>query len=481
VTFNLATMLREAAGVHPDKPFCLTDDQVVSFADMDADSARVGAGLVAAGLSRGDRVAVQLPNSPEFVTAYFGILKAGCIVVPLNPQLTSREVEYQIADCGAALLLSGDAPPPEAPAEPGDVAPTNPDDTAVILYTSGTTGRPKGAELSHVQLYMDATIGGELFGVRSDDVSLAVLPFFHVYGLSSVLNVAVRYGGTLVLCPKFEPEAVLDLMERHGVTITAGVPTMYHALLQAGPGERDLSRFRIGSCGGSSMPEAVLTAFEQTFSVVILEGYGLTETSSTATLNPSATDRKLLSIGKPIWGVEAKIVDPAGAALPPGKDQIGEICIRGFNVTKGYYGKPEATAEAIRDGWLHTGDLGYADEDGFLYVVDRIKDLIIRGGYNVYPREVEEILYTHPAIAEAAVIGRPDDRLGEEVVAVVSFRPGTSATDEEIISFCQERLAVYKCPREVRTLAEIPKSPSGKLLKKELRESARHPKDESHA
>jgi len=312
-------------------------------------------------------------------------------------------------------------------------------------------------------------VAGGLFGFR-DDISLAVLPLFHVFGLSSVLNVCVRYHGTLVLVPRFESEAVLDAIERHRCTVFTGVPTMYFELLRADLAKRDLSSLRWGVSGGDAIPGEVIKAFEEKFpGVVILEGYGLSETASSATFNISAEQRKVRSIGKPIWGVEIRIVDVDDQPLPPGAENVGEIVIRGHNVMKGYYKNPEVTAEAFRGGWFHTGDLAYADEDGYLFIVDRKKDLIIRGGFNVYPLEVEDVLYTHPAITEAAVIGRPDERLGQEIVAVVVVKPGADVTRDDLVAYCKERLAAYKYPREVRFVDELPKGPTGKILKKELR------------
>jgi long-chain acyl-CoA synthetase len=351
----------------------------------------------------------------------------------------------------------------------GDVVARDADDTAVLVYTSGTTGRPKGAELTHFQLYMNSTVAGGLFGVRSDDVVLAVLPFFHVFGLSSVINVFTRYGGCLSILPRFQPGAVLDALESDRCTVIGGVPTMLHALAQMDTAGRDLSALRVAVSGGASLAEDIMRTFEEKFGIEVLEGYGMTETASSCSFNRPG-DRKVLSIGKPLWGVRMRVADSAGHPLPPGREHVGEILIRGHNVMKGYLGRSEATAEALRDGWLHSGDLGYMDEDGFYFIVDRAKDLVIRGGYNVYPREIEEVLYAHPAIGEAAVIGKPDERLGEEVVAVVALHPGASATAEEIIAYTRERLAAYKYPREIRFMAELPKGPSGKILKAALRD-----------
>ncbi len=468
MSFNLATILRESAAADPNKVVAFHDDRTLTYAHLDEVSDRVAGALLAEGLRRGDRVGLQLPNCFEFLYAYFGILKAGLVMVPVNPMLTPGESGHLLADSGAARLIDTIGDPVLRGGQPVAMAQTDADDTAVIIYTSGTTGRPKGAELSHFQLYLNCTIAGETFGVQPQDVSLAALPFFHIYGLSGLLNCAVRYRAGLVIVQRFEPQAAFDLIARHRVSVLAGVPTMYHALWTAEVGGRDLSSLRLASSGGASMPEALMTGFEKKFGVVILEGYGMSETGSTATMNRSATERKLMSVGKPIWGVQARIVGPLGDDLPDGS--VGELWIRGHVVMKGYFGNSSATAETIvEDGWLRTGDLAYRDTEGFLFLVDRIKDLIIRGGYNVYPREVEEVLYAHPAVAEAAVIGRPDDRLGEEVVAVVAAKPGCTIDVDELIAHCRERLALYKCPREVRVLAALPKSDTGKLLKRELR------------
>jgi len=304
--------------------------------------------------------------------------------------------------------------------------------------------------------------------VRDDDVTLAVLPLFHVFGLSSVLNIAIRFGGTLSLVPRFDPKAVLDAIERDRATVFLGVPTMFFALLAEDIVGRDLSSLRIAVSGGAAIPGEVIRGWEEKYGVIILEGYGLSESASTATFNVSAQERKMLSIGKRIWGVEVRIVDDQDQPLPPGPNNVGELLLRGHNITKGYYQKPAETEEAFRGGWFHTGDLGYQDDEDFLFIVDRKKDLIIRGGYNVYPREVEEVLYAHPAVAEAAVIGRPDERLGEEVMAFISLQPGASTTPDEVIVYCKEQMAAYKYPREVRIIDELPKGPTGKILKKDL-------------
>jgi long-chain acyl-CoA synthetase len=507
LSFNLATMLTETALATPDALVHLTGGTATTYRELDEQSGRFAAGLREAGLDPGDVVALQLPNLPHFLTAYFGALKAGMVVLPLNPLLMAPELEYHLGDSSATMLVGfegmhveagkaceqlgiplylastsgGSLPDGARPVSAlfsgsaldppgGDVVPRGPEDTAVLVYTSGTTGKPKGAELTHFQLYMNCTIVGHLFGARHNDVTLAVLPFFHVFGLSSIINVSVRYGSCLSILPRFQPAAVLDALERDRCTVIGGVPTMLHALARQDISGRDLSALRVAVSGGASLPEDVLRTFEGKYGIEVLEGYGMSETASTCSFNRPG-DRRVLSIGKPVWGVTMRVGDATDQPLPPGREHVGEILIRGHNVMKGYLGRPEATAEAIRDGWLHTGDLGYMDEDGFYFIVDRAKDLVIRGGYNVYPREIEEVLYAHPEILEAAVIGKPDERLGEEVVAVVVLRPGSELGADELIAYCRERLAAYKYPREIRFVAELPKGPSGKVLKSALREA----------
>jgi long-chain acyl-CoA synthetase len=514
MSFNLATILTETATATPDAPVHVAGGAATTYRELDEQSGRFAAGLRESGLSPGQVVAVQLPNVPQFLTMYFGALKAGMIMLPLNPLLKAPEIEFHLADSGASILIGLDGihaeaakacaqldvplylvstdgavlPDQASPASElissaslsvpgGDVRPGDADDTAVLIYTSGTTGKPKGAELTHFQLYMNCTIAGQLFGARSDDVTLAVLPFFHVFGLSSVINVSVRYGGCLSILPRFDIDAVLDAIARDRCTVIAGVPTMLHALALQDITGRDLAALRVAVSGGASLPEDVMSSFEAKFGIAVLEGYGLSETGSTSSFN-RPDDRRALSIGKPIWGVQMRIGDTRDSPLPPGRDNVGEILIRGHNVMKGYLRQPDATAAALRDGWLHTGDVGYRDEDGFFFIVDRIKDLVIRGGYNVYPREVEEVLYAHPDIREAAVLGRPDERLGEEVVAVVVRHAHSTVGADEVIAYCRERLAAYKYPREVRFIAELPKGPTGKILKAPLRASWAH--DDEH-
>jgi long-chain acyl-CoA synthetase len=502
MSFNLAVILSETASASPDKAVAVYAGGQLTYGELDMLSGRLAAGLEAAGLRPGDPVALQLPNIPQFLIAYFGILKAGCVVVPLNVLLKAPEVAFQAEDSQARMLITwegvlgeaakgaaaaglsdiyalghaenevGAAPFERLLAESADghqLARRELNDTAVIVYTSGTTGKPKGAELTHIQLYMNADIPGRLFDVRPEDVVITALPFFHVFGLSSILNVCVRFGCTMSLVPRFDADAALTAIQRDRATIFEGVPTMFVALLTCpGLNKYDTSSLRVAISGGASIPAPVLDAFEERFGVVILEGYGMTETASTITFNRSITDRRAYSVGKPIWGTQTEVWDEAGNSLPRGQDHVGEVVTRGLHVMKGYLNHPEATAEIFTGGWLHTGDLGYFDEDGFLFIVSRKKELIIRGGYNVYPTEIEDVLHSHPAVAEAAVIGIPDDRLGEEVMAVVKLQEDRDLVAAELIAYCKERLAAYKYPRVIEFRDELPKNTLGKILKQEL-------------
>jgi long-chain acyl-CoA synthetase len=502
VSFNLAVILNETAQSAPERPVVVYDGGQLTYAELDQASDRLAAALAAAGIKPGDRVALQLPNIPQFLISYFGILKAGGAVVPLNVMLKAPEVAFLLGDSGAAVLITwegvlaeaakgaeaagldrvyavghagegGGAVPFErllaGPPPLREMASREPTDTAVIVYTSGTTGRPKGAELTHLQLYMNADIPGRLFGVRPDDVVITVLPLFHVFGLSSILDICVRFGCTMSLVPRFTPAAVLTAIQRDRATIFEGVPTMFADLLFHPDLDRyDLSSLRIAISGGASIPAPVLDAFEKRFGLVILEGYGMTETASTITQNLSAAERRPYSVGQPIWGTQTQVWGDDDRPLPPGPEHVGEIVTRGAHVMKGYLNHPEATASAFTGDWLHTGDLGYFDQDGFLFIVSRKKELIIRGGYNVYPSEIENVLHAHPAVAEAAVVGIPDARLGEEVMAVIIRRPAMAVSEPELVAYCRQRLAGYKCPRVYQFRSELPKNTLGKVLKDEL-------------
>jgi len=496
MSLNLATILRASAHERPDHTAVVLNDLTLTYAQLERAARGIAAGLRDRGIEPGQRVAILIPNVPDFTMAYFGILYAGCTVVPLNVLLSAPEVQYHLEDSESALLFAH--PFFEEPARKGAEAagvpvvwagggegdtvwgmaaqgpvetfhPTSPDDTAVILYTSGTTGKPKGAELTHSNLLLNCTVVvPRLLPVDRDFVALATLPLFHSFGQTCIQNAAIAAGGTFTLLPRFAPEEAFRIMERDAVTVFAGVPTMYFALLHHdGAGAFDLSELRYCLSGGSAMPVEVMKAFEEKFGVPILEGYGLSETSPVASFNMLERPRKVGSIGHPVWGVEMAILDEQDRPLPDG--EAGEICIRGHNVMKGYWRRPEANAESLRGGWFHTGDIGIRDEDGSYRIVDRKKDMIIRGGFNVYPREVEEVLYEHEAVVEAAVIGVEHESHGEEVKAVVVLAEGHGITSEELVAFCRERLAGYKYPRIVEFTDALPKGPTGKILKRELK------------
>ena len=489
---NLAHNLVASAARHPECSAVRAGDSEWSYAALDGASARVAALLTATGLSPGDRVGIMLPNVPYFPIAFYGVLRAGGVVVPMNVLLKEREVAHYLHDSGAGHILvwHGCAAVVEAVAAregtetiviaPGDfealigsgagdgaVCDRNAGDTAVILYTSGTTGTPKGAELTHGNLRrnVDAAIG--LFGLDTDSVVFGALPLFHAFGQTCAMNAAIAAGGCLALLPRFTPEGALDLIERHGVTVFAGVPTMYTAMLHHPQRQAyDVSSLRVCASGGAALPVEVLHGFEGAFGCTVLEGYGLSETSPIASFNHPDRPRRPGSIGLPIDGVEMDVVDDQGRTVPTG--EVGEIVIRGHNVMKGYWNRADATAAAITDGWFHSGDMARRDDDGYFYIVDRKKDLIIRGGYNVYPREIEEVLYEHPAVREAAVVGIPDDQLGEEVGAAIVLTGGATATAEELREYVKGQVAAYKYPRHVWLVDELPKGPTGKILKREI-------------
>jgi long-chain acyl-CoA synthetase len=434
----------------------------------------------------------MLPNVPYFGVCYYGVLRAGGVVVPMNVLLKRREVAFYLGDSGAELMFAwegfaddANAGAQEAGAEcivvkPGEfekllagveprreVVDRAPDDTAVILYTSGTTGTPKGAELTHANLKTNCEITRDMFGIGGDVVTLGALPLFHSFGQTCGMNATLAAGGTLSLIPRFDPGKALEIIERDRVNLFQGVPTMYSALLHHEGHEKfDTATLELCVSGGSAMPVELMRSFEEAFGCKILEGYGLSESSPVASFNRPDRERKPGSIGIPIEGVEMKVVDDDGNDVPQG--EVGEIVIRGHNVMKGYWNKPDETGETLIDGWLHTGDIAKIDEDGYFFIVDRKKDLIIRGGYNVYPREIEEVLYEHPAVREAAVIGVKDDNLGEEVGAAVALKDGEEASAQELRDFVKEQVAAYKYPRRVWFVDDLPKGPTGKILKREI-------------
>ena len=512
---NLAILLEDSAREVPMREAVIFNDIRLSYAQINGAANQVANGLASLGIGRGDKVALSCPNLPFFPIIYFGILKTGAAVVPLNVLLRPREIAYHLADSdakayfcfqGTPELPMGefgyagfqDAPDCEHffmvtadPAGPSpiegtttlgqmmaaqpplfDTAETDADDTAVILYTSGTTGMPKGAELSHSNMLLNARLCDTMYERQDNDVTLITLPLFHSFGQTVQMNAGFYQGMTLTLLPRFDPMAALSIMERDNVTIFAGVPTMYWAMLNYPDADKfDLAKIaanmRLAISGGSAMPVEVMRAFGERFSVTILEGYGLSETSPVATFNRTDREPKPGSVGLPVWGVSVRIVDLEGNDVPQG--EMGEIIIKGHNVMKGYYKRPVETAEALENGWLHTGDIGNFDEDGFVYITDRVKDMIIRGGFNVYPREVEEVMMTHPAISLAAVVGVPHESHGEEVKAYIILKEGIEADEVEIIGWCKENMAAYKYPREVEIRTELPMTATGKILKRELR------------
>jgi len=490
---NLASNLVDTAAAHASRIVVRVGETATTYQELDQAAARVAGLLRERSLKSGDRVGIMLPNVAEFAIIYYGVLRAGGIVVPMNPLLKKREVAYYLADSGARLIFAWHAFADEAcggarqadadtiivdPATFADLlASATPEhrvvdradeDTAVILYTSGTTGRPKGAELTQANLARNTEVmRTDLIHLVADDVIFGGLPLFHSFGQTCTLNTAVASGACLTLLPRFAPGEALQIMAGHRVTVFAGVPTMYVALLaQSGRAAYDLSELRVCVSGGAALPVEVLRGFEEAFGCPVLEGYGLSETSPVASFNHPDRERKPGSIGTPIRGVQMRVVDSRGDEVPRG--EIGEIVIRGHNVMKGYWRKPEETAEAIQDGWFRTGDLGRVDADGYFMIVDRKKDMIIRGGYNVYPREIEEVLYEHPAVAEAAVIGLPHPALGEEVGAAVTLKPGADATARELRDYVKAQVAAYKYPRKVWIVDALPKGPTGKILKREI-------------
>ena len=496
---NLGTILLASANEKPKDIVLRAGDLELSYGELDRQVRGVATSLRARGIEPGDKVALLVPNVPEFTIAYFGILYAGATIVPINVLAAAPEVRYFLEDSNSRLLIvhplfeaagregaaaasvpvviagggeGADTIAAMAEADPIDVPhPTSPQDTAVVLYTSGTTGKPKGAELTHSNLLLNCAVVVPKLTPPSRDGhrALATLPLFHSFGQTVIQNGMIAAGGSITMLARFTPEEAFELIERDRLTIFAGVPTMYFALLHhRGDRAYDISSLIICMTGGAPMPVEVMNAFEEKFNVEILEGFGLSETSPVSSFNVIGKPRKAGSIGYPCWGIEMCIMNDADEPLPD--DERGEICIRGHNIMKGYLNRPDATKEALRNGWFHSGDVGYRDSDGCYWIVDRIKDMILRGGFNVYPREVEEVLYEHEDVVEAAVIGVPHDSHGEEVKAVVALSPEGRATTDELQAFCKERLAAYKYPRIVEIVPELPKGPTGKILKRELRD-----------
>ncbi|MFN3201953.1 MAG: long-chain-fatty-acid--CoA ligase [Bradymonadia bacterium] len=508
MSLNLAMILRESARAHPEKPAIVLGEASLSYAQVYGYVQRFAGGLEGLGIKAGQHVALMLPNVPHFTLAYFGSHHHGNPIIPLNVLLTADEIAYHLEDADAVALVVWEgffeqaqaafervetckhlivakANPTDVTAPEGavsmtaliggsdpvtDLPATMPDDTAVILYTSGTTGRPKGAELTHFNMFYNAQyVKDRLLGLGDNATALATLPLFHSFGQTVMHNAVLMAGGTVVMLPRFDPTQAMGLIQGHKVNLFGGVPTMYFALLH----HPEASNYDLGSLefcvsGGSAMPVEVMKAFDEKYGVNILEGYGLSETSPVASFNVLDRPKKAGSVGLPLWGVEFRLEDAEGNVITD-SDTPGEICIKGHNVMKGYYKRPEVNATTIVDGWFHTGDIAIRDDDGYYFIVDRKKDMIIRGGFNVYPREIEEVLYGHPAVAEAAVIGVAHESHGEEVKAVLALKADQAASAEDIIAYCKEHLAAYKYPRIVEFLDALPKGPTGKILKRELR------------
>ena len=516
---NIAANLQRTAQYSPAKLAIQFMDKSINYAQLNGAANQIANGLRAKGIGKGDKVVLACPNLPFFPMVYYAILKLGAVVVPINVLLKSGEIAYHLTDSEAKAFLCFEGMPDLPLGQEGWKAfkdagtcpnffmitadPTKPSaiegaptlgmlmhgqspacdyeltsetDTAVILYTSGTTGKPKGAELSHSNIALNLGMVNQLCKIDINDVHLITLPLFHSFGQVVQMNSAIQAGATMVLLPRFDPAAAFACLQQFGVTIFAGVPTMYIAMLNLPGAEEkfDLkaisSKLRLGLSGGAAMPVEVLKAFEAKFNIMILEGYGLSETSPAATFTDPNGERIAGSVGRAVPGCEVKLVDAEGKSVPVGEN--GEILIRGNNVMKGYYNRPEATAEAIRNGWFHSGDIGKVDAAGNVYILDRVKDMIIRGGFNVYPRELEEVMMAHPAIAQVAVIGVPHEIHGEEIKAFIMLKPGQTTTPEEVIEWSKERMASYKYPRMVEITPMLPMTATGKILKRELRVQA---------
>lgn len=512
---NLVEQVRRQAIEQPEKTAYYFMGQGTSYAQFEQTVGRFADALQQAGVGKGDHVALLLGNTPHFLVSLYATMRIGATAIPVNPIYTAEEISYIIRNGDVKVVIALDLllplveagvqafpdvaqyivceTTPEAAekvdalsaaakektvlftqvlqngtgiAEPVAV---EEDDTAVILYTSGTTGYPKGAMLTHKNLYSNARDIGEYLDIRTTDRVITTLPVFHVFALTVVVNAPLIKGATLLLAPRFSPGEIFKLAKDYEATVFAGVPTMFNFLYQFEEGDpADFETIRLAISGGASLPVSLLHSFEQKFNVRISEGYGLSEASPVTCFNPLNRERKPGSIGQSIMNVENKVVDPEGNEVPVG--EVGELIVRGPNVMKGYYKAPEETANAIRDGWLYTGDLARKDEEDYFYIVDRKKDMIIVGGYNVYPREVEEVLYAHPNVVEAAVVGFPDADFGEAVHAYVVLKEPTT-TPEELRAYCAEHIVKYKVPKEIDILDELPKNTTGKILRRTLKEA----------
>ena len=514
---NLVEKVQQQAFEQPEKIAYHFMGKDTSYGEFEQTVARFAAALQNLGVQKGDHVALLLGNTPHYLISMYASMRIGATVIPINPIYTPDEITYIIQNGDVKVVIALDLLLPLVEAgvrlfpqvesyivcettpnvaekytaladdvkaktklfmqvlttTPNTVEPVAVDsnDTAIILYTSGTTGHPKGAMLTHNNIYSNARDIGDYLKMSSDDRVIATLPVFHVFALTVVVNAPLMKGATILLAPRFSPGDIFDLAEAQKPTIFAGVPTMFNFLYQYDQGDiAAFSTLRLAISGGASLPVSLLHSFENKFNVRISEGYGLSEASPVTCFNPTDRERKPGSIGPSIINVENKIVDEYGVEVAVG--EIGELIVRGPNVMKGYYKLPEETAVAIRDGWLYTGDLAKQDEEGYFYIVDRKKDMIIVGGFNVYPREVEEVLYAHPNVVEAAVVGFPDTDFGEAVHAYVVLKED-GTTGDELKAYCAEHIVKYKVPKEVEILAELPKNTTGKILRRSLKETVK--------
>ncbi|UOQ43488.1 fatty acid--CoA ligase family protein [Halobacillus salinarum] len=511
---NLSEQLDNVAQMNPSKDAYIFQGQKVSYGEFNASVNHFASYLKSLSYEKGDHIALVCGNSPVFMIGFYGALRAGLTVIPINPTYTIAEMNYIlkngdvravitldalmekfehmdhmlevqryfVADSSTGVDLTSSSLRDKMKSftevlEVGGKQAFSPpvlkeEEVAVILYTSGTTGKPKGAMLTHKNLYSNASDVGDYLQFSSSDQVVAALPMFHVFCLTVALNAPLMRGGTVLVIPKFSPQAVFSAVEKFHATVFAGVPTMYNYLLQAGKDRAgSFNTIRLCISGGSSMPVALLHHFEKQFNVRVSEGYGLSEASPVTAFNPLDKPRKPGSIGTNILNVENKVVDELGEEVPAG--EVGELIVRGPNVMKGYYKMPEETAVSIRDNWLYTGDMARMDDEGYFYIVDRKKDMILVGGYNVYPREVEEVLYEHPDISEAAVVGSPDPEKGEVAVGFV-VTSNSALSEEVLIDFCKEHLVKYKVPAKIEFMEELPKNTTGKILRKSLRDKLPH-------
>lgn len=501
---DLAARLAETAGRMPDRVAIRWQHRTLTYADLDARVTAGAGGLQHLGVAPGDRVALMVGNTPHFVEAFLAILRCGAVVVPLNTSLTGEEVTGVLTDCDAHVLVAaasdeevvdqvrrdvaglehvvtaGAREPAGAVSgtwralvggdHPFEAVDRAPDDLAALVYTSGTTGRPKGAMLTrrNLEANQDQVLDTRL-GVREDDVVLVVLPLFHIYAMNVGLGAAVRAGSTLVLVERFDPAATLETIAEHEVSVILGAPPMYVAWLNT-PGieEADLSSVRVAVSGAAPLPAPVLERFRDRLGITIWEGYGLTEAAPAVTSNVMGGEARPGFVGRPLPDLELRLVDERGADVRPGDP--GEVWVRGPNVFAGYWEDADATAEALTDdGWLRTGDVGIVDDDGYLRLVDRKKDLIIVSGFNVYPKEVENVLHRHPEVVQSAAVGVPHPYTGEAVRAFVVVEPDSELTEDEIVNWCRRHLARFKCPESVQLVDELPHTATGKVLRRELR------------